>query len=95
VEDSGMKNADQRKTKLKLPLACLSSEDFRKHFGQANGSIYDEFRRKYQLENKLEFWRFELDSLLALPKQKINELKDEGLEALDPRIQPDVVEFWI
>ena len=64
-----MKNADQRKTKLKLPLACLSSEDFIKHFGQANGSIYDEFRRKYQLKNKLEFWRFELDSLLALPKQ--------------------------
>jgi hypothetical protein len=38
VEDSGMKNADQRKTKLKLPLACLSSEDFRKHFGQENRS---------------------------------------------------------
>jgi len=47
------------------------------------------------LKNKLEFWRFELDSLLSFPKQKINELKDEGLEALDPRIQPDVVEFWI
>ena len=90
-----MKNADQRKTKLKLPLACLSSEDFRKHFGQADRLIYDEFRRKYQLKNKLEFWKLELDSLLALPKQKINELKDEGLEGLDPRIQPDVVEFWI
>ncbi|KAI5406175.1 hypothetical protein KIW84_052787 [Lathyrus oleraceus] len=47
---------------------------------------------KYQLENKLEFWKFELDSLLALPKQKINELKDEGLEALDPRIQPDIID---
>jgi hypothetical protein len=38
VEDSGMQNADQGKAKLKLPLACLSSEDFRKHFGQANRS---------------------------------------------------------
>ena len=55
----------------------------------------DEIRRKYQLKSKLDIWKLELDSLLSLPKQKINELKDEGLEALDPRIQPDVVEFWI
>jgi hypothetical protein len=80
---------------LKLPLACLSSEDFRKHNIQANISIIGEFRRKNQLKNNLGFWRFELDSLLPLSKQKINELKDEGLEALDPKIQPDVVEFWI
>jgi hypothetical protein len=33
--------------------------------------------------------------LLALPKQKISEINDEGLEALDLRIQPDEVEFWI
>ena len=58
-------------------------------------SIYYEFRRKNQLHNNLDFWRLELDSLLDLPKQKINEMNDEGLEALDPRIQPDVVEFWI
>ena len=55
----------------------------------------DEIRRKYQLKSKLDFWKLELDSLLSLPKQKINEMQDEGLEALDPRIQPDVVEFWI
>ena len=55
----------------------------------------DEIRRKHQLKNKLEFWKLELDSLLSLPKQKISEMNDEGLEALDPRIQPDVVEFWI
>jgi hypothetical protein len=31
VEDSGIENEDQGKTKLKLPLAFLSNEDFRKH----------------------------------------------------------------
>ena len=74
-----MENADQGKTKLKLPLACLSSEDFRKHKIQANRSMDDEIRRKYQLKSKLEFWELELDSLLALPKQKISEMNDEGL----------------
>jgi len=47
------------------------------------------------LKKNLDFWKLELDSLLSLPKQKINEMNDEGSEALDPRIQPDVVEFWI
>jgi hypothetical protein len=55
----------------------------------------DEIRMKYQLKSKLEFWLLELNSLLALPKQKISEMNDEGLEALDLRIQPDEVEFWI
>jgi hypothetical protein len=41
----------------------------------------DEIRRKYQLKSKLEFWKLELDSLLALPKQKMSEMNDEGLEA--------------
>ena len=41
----------------------------------------DENRRKYQLECKLEFWYFEHDALLALLKQKSNEMNDEGLEA--------------
>ena len=41
----------------------------------------DEIREKYQLKCKLEFWELELDSLLALPKQKISEMNDEVLEA--------------
>jgi hypothetical protein len=41
----------------------------------------DEIRRKYQLKCKLEFWQLELDSLLALLKQKISEMNDKGLEA--------------
>jgi len=47
------------------------------------------------LKSKLDFWRIGLDFLLALPKQKFNEMNDEGLEALDLRIQPDEVEFQI
>ena len=53
----------------------------------------DEIRRKYQLEFKFEFWWFELETLLALSKQKFNEVYGEGLEALDLRKQPDEVEF--
>ncbi|KAI5398251.1 hypothetical protein KIW84_063880 [Lathyrus oleraceus] len=60
---------------------------------QANRSKSNEFRRENQLMINLGFWRFELASLLPLAKQKCNGLKDEFLEALDPNIQPDVVEF--
>ena len=55
----------------------------------------EENRRNYQLECKLEFWCLEQDALLALLKQKFYGMNDEGLEALDLRIQPDEVEFQI
>ena len=54
-----------------------------------------ENRRKYQLECKLKFWYLELETLLALPKQKFNEMYGEGLEALDLRKQPGEAEFQI
>jgi len=57
---------------LSIQNNCLYEEDFSQHKIQANRSIIGEFRRKNQLKNNLEFWRFELASLLPLAKQKIN-----------------------